>query len=72
VSQQSGTSFFVPVIIHEILTIKIIQSKMKQTIRTSEWLSVIAPMAQGTCIRETFTINPGAFKRKRLRNRRLS
>jgi hypothetical protein len=70
VSQQSGTSFFVPVIIHEILTIKIIQSKMQQTIRTSEWLSVIAPMAQGTCIRETFTINPGAFKRKRLRNRR--
>ena len=62
--------FFVPVIIHEILTIKIIQSKMKQTIRTSEWLSVIAPMTQGICTRETFTFNPEAFKRKRLRNRR--
>lgn len=43
---------------------------MKSIIRTSEWLSVIAPMTQGTCTRETFTINPGAFKRKRLRNRR--
>ena len=62
--------FFVPVIIHEILTIKIIQSKMKQTIRTSEWLSVIAPMTQVTCTRETFIVNPEAFKRKRLRNRR--
>ena len=43
---------------------------MKSFIRTAEWLSVIAPMTQGTCTRETITINPGAFKRKRLRNRR--
>ena len=43
---------------------------MKSFIRTAEWLSVIATMTQGTCIRETFTINSGAFKRKRLRNRR--
>ena len=41
---------------------------MKSIIRTSEWLSVIAPMTQETCTRETFTINPGAIKRKRLRN----
>ena len=33
---------------------------MKQTIRTSKWLSVIAPKTQETCTRETFTFNPEA------------
>ena len=37
---------------------------MKSIIRTSEWLSVIAPMTQGTCTRETFTISR-AFSRYR-------